>query len=75
LEILFSNVKSYSKKFNKFFDLSEENYYFDLLKSAYINSRYKKNFKVKKEDLIFIENKVLFLKDLVEKLSLKELTK
>ncbi len=75
LEILYSNLKTHSKRFNKFFDLTQENYYFDLLKWSYINSRYKKNYKVQKEDLVFIEEKVLFLKDIVKKLCLKELTK
>lgn len=75
LEIIYSNLKNHSNKFNKFFDLTKENYYFYLLNNAYSNSRYKKNFKVEKEELIFLENKTLFLKELVKKLCLNELTK
>lgn len=72
LEILYSKIKSLSEKFNKFFDLEIEEYYFNLLKWAYIDARYKKSYKVDMEELIFLENKVVFLKWVVEKLCLEE---
>ena len=72
LEILYSKIKSLSEKFNKFFDLETEEYYFSLLKFAYIDARYKKSYEIKREELVFLENKVVFLKWIVEKLCLKE---
>lgn len=75
LEILYSYLKTHSQKFNNFFDLSLEDNYFQLLRWAYINSRYNKKYQVKREELEFIEKKVIFLKECVKKLCLQELIK
>lgn len=75
LEILYSYLKTHSQKFNDFFDLSLDDNYFQLLRWAYINSRYNKKYQVKREELEFIESKVIFLKECVKKLCLQELTK
>jgi uncharacterized protein len=47
--------------------------HFELLKRAYVDARYSKDYKITKEELKFLEEKVLKLKDLVEKLCKKEL--
>lgn len=72
LEILLSKAKSLSERFNCLFDFSSEEYYFNLLKWAYIDARYKKSYEVKREDLVFLEKKIIFLKWIVEGLCLLE---
>lgn len=75
LEVLYSKLKSHSKKFNNFFDLEKEDHYFYFLKDSYISSRYMKKYHVNKNVLLFIEERVCLLKDIVEKLCLIEITK
>ena len=48
---------------------------FNLLKDAYVRARYDKDYKITKEELEFLEKKVLILRDLVEKLSKEEMEK
>lgn len=74
LEILYSYLKTNSKVFNAFFDLSCEDNYFQLLRWAYINARYNQKYEVKREELEFLEKRVLFLKECVRNLCLQELT-
>ncbi len=75
LEILYSKLKEQTKLFNDWFDLEieEENYYFEILRWAYIDSRYKKNYYVKLKDLLFLANKVIELRDKVKNLCGREL--
>jgi len=77
LEILYSKLKWLNPLFNNWFDLSiwswNENYYFALLKRAYVDSRYKKKYCVQKEDLEFLEIKISYLEKLVRELCDQEL--
>jgi hypothetical protein len=41
--------------------MEKESYYFNILNSSYIDSRYKKEFKINKNELLVIENKIIFL--------------
>jgi uncharacterized protein len=75
LEILYSKLKEESNKFNKWFNLTNENYYFELLKWAYINSRYKKNYIVNKQELDVLFIKVIDLSVIIENLCLNEIKK
>ena len=46
---------------------NEDKRLFDLLRTAYIDSRYKKDFKISKGELGILSSRVKVLKDLVEK--------
>jgi uncharacterized protein len=65
------------KSFESWFDLGndEEKRHFELLRTAYVDARYSKNYKITKEELKFLEEKVLKLKGIVERLCEGELGK
>lgn len=76
LGVLYKNLKKLDDSFSNWFNLKDENEkkYFELLKKAYVDARYSKNYKITKKELDFLEDKVLILKDIVEKLC-KEIIK
>ena len=75
LEILYSKLKEQTKSLNNWFDLEKQNdiYYFEIFRWAYIDSRYKKWYKVNWKDLLFLSNKVIQLRDNIKSLCNKEL--
>ena len=75
LEILYSKLKLETRDFNNSFDLSLDNYYFELLKWSYINSRYKKNYEVNKKDLDILLIQIIKLSKKIKKLCLLEFKK
>jgi len=66
LEVLYSKLKNYTNKFNTIFDLNTENEIFELIRWAYINSRYKKAYIVEKKDLDLLEEKIIKLSKIVK---------
>jgi uncharacterized protein len=65
------------KSFESWFDFGvlEEKTHFELLRRAYVDARYSKDYKISKEELKFLEEKVLKLKEIVEMLCEMELKK
>lgn len=75
LEILYSQVKKETREFNNWFDLKTEEYYFELLRNSYISSRYNKDYLVKNRDILFLEIKVFYLREIVRKECVKLIIK
>lgn len=75
LDILYSKLKEQTNYLNYWFDLSldKEIRYFEILRSAYIDSRYKKNYIIDLDDLLFIANRIIQLRDKIKWLCLQEL--
>jgi len=67
LEVLYKNIIQIDNSFDNWF-WEKENKYFELLRKAYVDARYSKGYKITKEELEFLEKKVLALKQLVEQL-------
>lgn len=67
IDILYSKLKEQTTSFNYWFDLERKNDIncFEILRGAYINSRYKKAYSIKLKDLLFLANKVIELRDKV----------
>lgn len=59
----------YSPEYKKIFprQTDEEKRLFKLLKNAYVDARYKKDYKITKEELTYLSKRVEKLRDLVEK--------
>lgn len=64
-------------RFKKWFNLEnkEEKRKFDLLRKAYVDARYSYNYRITKQELNFLEEKTLILKELVEVLCRQEIKK
>ena len=79
LEILYKKIKELNILFNSWFNLEDwkesEKDYFELLRKGYVDGRYSKNYKITKKELKFLEKKILYLRDLVEKLCMEEILK
>ena len=75
IEILYSKLKEQTTSFNYWFDLGKNNdiNYFEILRWAYIDSRYKKWYNIKLKHLLYLANKVIELRDKVKGLCDKEL--
>jgi len=75
LEVIYRKIKEENTLFDTLFDLSneKENYHFELLRKAYIEARYSKTYKITQEESKFLEDKILLMIALVEKLCLEEL--
>ena len=75
IEILYSKLKEQTKFLNHWFDLEKQNDIncFEILRWAYIDSRYKKGYEVKLKDLLFLANKVIELRDKIKNLCNKEI--
>lgn len=68
IEELGSQAEAINEQFKKVFprENQEKDERFKLLKKAYIDARYKKNYFINKEDLDYLSDRVSVLKDLVE---------
>lgn len=73
LEVLYWKLKDINWDFDFWFDLENEANYFQLLRSAYLDARYSKDYSISKEELLYLEQKTIILRDLVEKLCLEEI--
>ncbi len=75
LNHLYMKLKQCDERFNDWFNLENEDEFitFQLLREAYVGARYDRNYTVKKEELEFLEKKVVVLKDLVEELCKEEM--
>ncbi len=69
IEELGSQAETINEEFKKVFprEIPEKDERFKLLKKAYIDARYKKNYSINKEDLEYLSERVNVLKDLVER--------
>lgn len=76
LEVLYKKIVEENQLFGEIFNLKDdrENYHFELLQKAYIEARYSKTYSITAEELSFLEEKILKLKDMVEKLCKEELS-
>lgn len=76
LEVLYKKIIEEEQSFSDIFNLQndEENRHFELLRKAYIEARYSKTYSITPEELSFLEEKILKLKDMVEKLCKQELS-
>ena len=74
---LYDDLIINDKRFENWFDFEKKWEFekFNLLKDAYVRARYDKDYKITKEELEFLEKKVLILKDLIEKLCKEEMKK
>lgn len=77
LEVIYKKVKEENKEFDKCFDFSDENEsnHFELLRKAYIEARYSKTYKITPKELKFLEEKIIWIINLVNKLCKEELEK
>jgi uncharacterized protein len=77
VEKLYIMLLKEDKSFESWFDFGvlEEKTHFELLRRAYVDARYSKDYKISKEELKFLEEKVLKLKEIVEMLCEMELKK
>ncbi len=68
IEELGSQAEAINEEFKKVFphDTPEKEERFKLLKKAYIDARYKKNYSISKEDLEYLSERIEVLKELVE---------
>ena len=74
---LYSDLTLNDKRFENWFDFKNKWEFerFNLLREAYVRARYDREYKISNEELNFLEDKVLILKNLVEKLCKEEMNK
>lgn len=75
MDDLYEILTNLDSDFSSIFDLKnkEEKRRFKLLKDAYIDARYSDKYKITREELTFLENKIIQLKSLISSLSKKEI--
>lgn len=75
LKDLYEMLVKEDRVFENWFDLRDEKEqkHFELLKTAYVDARYSKYYKITKDELKFLEEKVLSLKGIVDRLFGEEL--
>lgn len=75
LEILYEKIIAVDESFADIFDLtdSDDSHHFELLRKAYIEARYSKEYSVTAKELRFLEKKIKTLRERVEDLCLKEI--
>lgn len=73
LNVLYDNIIQIDDSFERWFLQEKESKYFELLRKAYVEARYSKDYIITKEEIQFLENKVIELKQKVEKLCKKQL--
>ena len=77
LRILYNKITIIEEMFLQIFNLSDkvEERCFELLRKAYVESRYSKTYKITKEELTFLEWRLLKMIQLVEKFCKEEISK
>ena len=73
LNVLYDNINQIDFSFEDWFSGKNESKYFELLRRAYVDARYSKDYVITKEEILFLEKKVIELKWKVEELCKKEL--
>lgn len=75
LEILYSKMSEVSERFQTIFNLSDERekYHFELLRKAYIEARYSKDYSITGDELVFLDQKITQLRKIVEEFCLIEI--
>ena len=75
LEILYNKICEAHNIFETVFDLSHETekYHFELLRKAYIEARYSKEYSITAQELQFLDKKITQLRKIVEGLCQKEI--
>ncbi len=70
LEKLYGFLIKNNSHFEKWFDLtdSDEKTKFELLRKAYVDARYSYDYKITKQELKFLEKKVVYLRNIIETL-------
>ena len=75
LGVLYEKLKDESVEFHVWFLLEKERRYFELLRRAYIDSRYSKEYSITKDEILFLEDKVRKIHDIVDAFCKNELSK
>lgn len=73
LGILYEKLKEENWEFHTWFLLEEERQYFELLRRAYVDSRYSKEYFITRDDILILEDKVRKIHDIVDTLCENEL--
>ena len=77
LQILYEQLQSLHEGFAWWFDLTwwsdTETKHFDLLKKAYVDARYSRDYVISKDELLFLAEKVLQLESLIKTLCEEEI--
>lgn len=70
LQVLYDKLKKLEPAFEDWFDLSDgkDAHHFTLLRKAYIDARYSKNYLIRRDELDYLAEKVMTLKVIVERL-------
>jgi uncharacterized protein len=73
LEKLYRKASAIDHRFSKIFpkDLPEEKHLFELLRKAYVDARYKKTYKINKEELLELQKRVEQIQGLTEEICQK----
>jgi HEPN domain-containing protein/predicted nucleotidyltransferase len=75
LGVLYEKVRQENWAFDGWFSLDTERDYFELLRRAYVDSRYSREYTITKEEIVFLEEKVGKIRTLVENLCIEEIRK
>lgn len=72
---LYNHVKNLDSRFSDFFSLEtdEEKRLFEVLREAYVKSRYDVNYEVAESDLKYLADRIVILKELTEKICSEKL--
>ena len=75
MRTFFDMLVKLDEAFKDWFDLDDEveKKHFELLEKAYVDARYSNIYTIAKEELIFLENKVLILRNIIVKLCEEEI--
>ena len=75
LHILYKKIKSENSEFRNIFDLwnQSEMDHFELLRKAYIEARYSKEYGVNRDQAEFLQKRIVQLLEMVERLCLAEI--
>jgi hypothetical protein len=75
LRHLYIDMMRNDEVFRDWFNLKDEKefFLFELLRDAYVRARYDKHYKIIKEELEFLQKKVIILRDRVERLCKEEI--
>jgi hypothetical protein len=77
IAVLGGAASQVDKKLREVFprNTEEEKYTFELLKRAYVDARYNKNYSITLEELTYLASRIPLLRELVEKLCQQEIAR